>query len=171
MGQSAAPTSLLIGSGHPSTGLFRVDFDSATGALGPAVPILHHPDLSFIVPAAQGDRLYGISAPPAGVVAMSIEPGTGKVSLLNKQPVEGGRPVPPDDRNQGTYRNRCDLQRWHHFRLPCAGQTVPSVHAQPAFNIGAQAPTRTDRTKLTPTPLRCLPTIASSTSATSDSTR
>lgn len=85
--------------GGASRGIYRFRLDPATGqasapllaaeARNPSFLALH-PSGRFLYAVSETDELDG--APTGAVLAFAVEPRTGELTLLNRQPSEGGAP-------------------------------------------------------------------------------
>ena len=82
---------LIISSGSP-VGLFSLDFDPASGRLGAAEPAPVVAGATFVVSNANGTRLYATLEGNSHVAAITVDPSSGKLSLLNTQPAGGAGP-------------------------------------------------------------------------------
>ena len=84
----------FVGSGRANIESFRLDV--ASGALTPLGPAAQMPHPSFLALAPNRHFLYAISEghtkDDSGVRAFSVDPETGKLTLLNTQPAGGAGP-------------------------------------------------------------------------------
>ena len=82
-----------------SRGMYLCRFDAATGKLGAADLAAELPNPTFLAIHPQGRFLYSVSEVRdaggrhgGGVSAFAIAPGTGRLTLLNRQPSRGAGP-------------------------------------------------------------------------------
>lgn len=85
--------------GKKSQGIYRLEFDAGTGKLGPAELaakttspsfLAVHPSGSFLVCVNEVGSFAGKKG--GGIGAYALDPGTGKLTLLNQQSSVGGGP-------------------------------------------------------------------------------
>ena len=91
---SAASQLIYVGTYTPkdgaSRGIYAVPFDPVTGALGRPGLAAEASNPTFLALPPDGRVLYSIAESSGGVVtAYAIEPGTGRLTLLNQQPSGG----------------------------------------------------------------------------------
>ena len=97
----AEPVTFYVGTytGGTSRGIYRLSFDSATGALGSPALAGETKNPSFLALHPNGHWLYAVSevsdfggAATGAVSAFAIDAKTGDLSLLNQQPSGGADP-------------------------------------------------------------------------------
>jgi len=83
----------------PSEGIYKLEFDSNTGKLTPKGAAAKLQDPSFLAVHPSGRFLYAVNelgefqgTKGGGVSALSLDPATGDLKLLNQQPTSGGAP-------------------------------------------------------------------------------
>jgi len=85
--------------GGSSRGIYRFSLDTATGEAGAPLLAAEARNPSFLALHPSGRFLYAVSetdeldgAPTGAVLAFAVEPTTGELKLLNRQPSEGASP-------------------------------------------------------------------------------
>lgn len=83
----------------PSEGIYKLEFDPGTGKLTPKGAAAKLQDPSFLAVHPSGRFLYAVNelgefqeTKGGGVSALSLDPATGDLKLLNQQPTSGGAP-------------------------------------------------------------------------------
>lgn len=83
----------------PSEGVYKLEFDANTGKLTPRGAAAKLQDPSFLAVHPNGRFLYAVNelgefqgAKGGGVSALSLDPATGDLKLLNQRPTDGGAP-------------------------------------------------------------------------------
>jgi 6-phosphogluconolactonase len=80
--------------GEKSKGIYRADFDAATGELGAPVLVAETPSPSFLAIDPKRRFLYAVNetGPVGSVCAYAVDPATGGLTPLNRQSSEGAYP-------------------------------------------------------------------------------
>ncbi|MGE3805936.1 MAG: lactonase family protein [Gemmataceae bacterium] len=79
--------------GKSSKGIYRAEFDPATGKLGKPVLAGETASPSFVALHPTGKFLYAVNETGKGEVSsFAIDPKSGDLKFLNKQPAQGGAP-------------------------------------------------------------------------------
>ena len=81
-----------VGGGKVAKGIYRFEFDPATGKLTNGELAAEVPNPGFLAIHPNGKFLYAVSEQAGGVLAYSIDAKTGKLTKLNTQPAKGSGP-------------------------------------------------------------------------------
>jgi len=94
----------------PQEGIYHVRLNTESGALTPVGATKHVPNPFFLIVNATGDRLYATNAvdeidgqPEGAISAFAIEPESGQLSFLNRQPCRGKLPCYLSLNSSGKY--------------------------------------------------------------------
>jgi 6-phosphogluconolactonase len=75
-----------------SKGIYKTEFRTGTGELSEAVVAAETHDPSFLIVNRTNTNLYAVNEGSAEVSAFAVDPATGNLSFLNKQPTGGDGP-------------------------------------------------------------------------------